>query len=113
MAKVSTATKKQALRAFRDALKEEWDLSIANGYKPTPDSGARMFERCFAEALKRALQGAPAVSIPGLGTFRRTKRKARRITISGGPDHPRQWLALPETHSVRFSPCGEWRRSLK
>lgn len=56
------------------------------------------------------------VRIPGLGSFQRTTRKARRIRNIGPPTRPddaENLLCLPETHSVRFSPCGEWRRSLR
>lgn len=102
-----TTTKKQALRAFRDALERELGPL---GHM----SSVRRFERCFAAALRKTLEAAPAVSIPGLGTFRRTTRKARRVhNLTYQPGESRPMRHLVETHSVRFSPCGEWRRSLK
>lgn len=60
---------------------------------------------------KRGRSGA--LRVPELGTFRRTTRKARRIRAVNADGSPGDSMMLPETHSVRFSPCGEWRRSLR
>lgn len=100
------------------ALRVEW-LARLRG------SGGTLDERHVATALdllvpsiRAVVEAEGSLRIPGLGTFRKTKRKARRISsflrqAEENEAFNRALRTIPETRSVRFSPAEEWRRSLR
>lgn len=77
----------------------------------------------FRKALKTCVRADGRVVIPGLGTFRKARRKARRIrnvaeVLDSGPpvegDLGRAaFIELPATPEIRFRPAKAWKKALR
>lgn len=116
-AKRPTVSKRQALRAFREVLLGELRQSASanppRGRRASDEHQARRIESAFVEAIRWALEGATAVSIPGLGTFRKASRKARRIVSVCWDGSPGRDMRLPDMPEIRFRPSKSWKESLR
>lgn len=77
----------------------------------------------FGSSIKTVVEAEGSCLVPGLGTFRRKTRKARRIrnvaeVLDSGPpvegDLGRAaFIELPATPEIRFRPAKAWKKALR